>query len=60
MALQRKDRIKLSTPMGEREVQLWVGDITQLPLEDQVDIIFTSAFYGRLLASIVICKEIYV
>ncbi|KAK3763175.1 hypothetical protein RRG08_035857 [Elysia crispata] len=46
MALQRKDRIKLSTPMGEREVQLWVGDITQLPLEDQVDMIFTSAFYG--------------
>ncbi|RUS78149.1 hypothetical protein EGW08_014097, partial [Elysia chlorotica] len=46
MALQRKDRIKLSTPMGEREVQLWVGDITQLPPEDQVDIVFTSAFFG--------------
>ncbi|GFS26505.1 collagen alpha-6(VI) chain [Elysia marginata] len=46
MALLKKDTIKLSTPMGEREVQLWIGDITMLPIEDQVDMVFTSAFYG--------------
>ncbi|GFN81164.1 collagen alpha-6(vi) chain [Plakobranchus ocellatus] len=46
MALLKKDRIVLTTPFGEREVQLWVGDITKLSVEDQVDMVFTSAFFG--------------
>ena len=38
------DRIYVLTPEGEREIQLCVGDITQLPVEEKVDIILISAF----------------
>ena len=44
MGLDVHDRIYVLTPEGEREIQLCVGDITHLPVEEKVDIILVSSF----------------
>ncbi|XP_059171978.1 uncharacterized protein LOC131953016 [Physella acuta] len=44
MALTEKDKIVLSTPFGTREIQVLIGDITKLSVEEKVDLVFTSAF----------------
>ncbi|XP_012942474.1 uncharacterized protein LOC101852264 [Aplysia californica] len=41
-----EDEIILSTRLGSSSVQLYLGDITDLSIENKVDIIFTSAFPG--------------
>lgn len=46
MGLVLKEKICLRTPQGVSEVQFLFGDITQLPLAEKVDYIFTSAFPG--------------
>ncbi|KAK7480324.1 hypothetical protein BaRGS_00028371 [Batillaria attramentaria] len=46
MGLVLKEKILLKTPQGMSEIQLLFGDITQLPIEEKVDYIFTSAFPG--------------
>ncbi|CAG5131449.1 unnamed protein product, partial [Candidula unifasciata] len=46
MGLLLKDKLELSTPLGSHEIQLLIGDITKLPQEEKVDMIFISAFYG--------------
>ncbi|BFZ05756.1 hypothetical protein BsWGS_08795 [Bradybaena similaris] len=51
MGLLLKDKIELLTPLGSQEIQLLIGDITKLPLEEKVDFIFISAFYGSYIAS---------
>lgn len=38
----------IATADGDREIQLCVGDITQLPPSDKVDVIFISAFPSKL------------
>nr|KAG5685787.1 hypothetical protein BaRGS_019850 [Batillaria attramentaria] len=47
MGLVLKEKILLKTPQGMSEIQLLFGDITQLPIEEKVDYIFTSAFPGQ-------------
>ena len=47
MGLVMKEKICLMTPVGVSEVQLFFGDITQLPVKEKVDIIFVSAFPGE-------------
>ncbi|KAL8619588.1 hypothetical protein ACOMHN_019644 [Nucella lapillus] len=46
MGLVMKSKIHLDTQLGQSEIQLLFGDITQLPKEDKVDFIFVSAFPG--------------
>lgn len=41
------DSIKVLTQTGECEIQLCLGDITKLELEDKVDVIMVSAFSGE-------------
>ncbi|XP_064629100.1 uncharacterized protein LOC135488421 isoform X2 [Lineus longissimus] len=41
-----KSTIEVPTPNGHYKIQLLVGDITALPLQDKVDIIMVSAFPG--------------
>ena len=47
--LKVESRIYVLTSNGEREIQLCVGDITALPLEDKVDVILISAFPSKCL-----------
>lgn len=54
MGLLLKDKIELSTPLGSQEIQLLIGDITKLPLEEKVDFIFISAFYGNIFFILII------
>ncbi|XP_041353478.1 uncharacterized protein LOC121371556 isoform X2 [Gigantopelta aegis] len=46
MALKKVDSITVSTRFGNSQIELLMGDITKLALEDQVDIVMTSAFRG--------------
>ncbi|XP_076463846.1 uncharacterized protein LOC143295997 [Babylonia areolata] len=46
MGLVLKDKIRLHTQLGQSEVQLLFGDITQLTQQEKVDFIFVSAFPG--------------
>lgn len=47
MGLKVHNRIFVLTHEGEREIQLCVGDITHLPVEEKVDIIIVSSFPGE-------------
>ncbi|XP_046569824.1 uncharacterized protein LOC124278124 [Haliotis rubra] len=46
MVLHKEDSIQLKTALGTSEIQLLIGDITQLQQDEAVDIIFVSAFQG--------------
>ena len=46
MALQTASRMYVMTSSGEKEIQLCVGDITALPVEEKVDVIMVSSFPG--------------
>ena len=47
MALKLVNSITITTQFGKSRIELLKGDITDLPLEDKVDIVMTSAFRGR-------------
>ena len=47
MSLKVQSRMYVLTSNGEREIQLCVGDITALPVEDKVDVILISAFPSK-------------
>ena len=49
MSLSVADRLYVVTSHGESEIQLCVGDITALPLEDKVDVVMISAFPSEFL-----------
>ena len=49
--LKVESRIYVLTSNGEKEIQLCVGDITALPLEDKVDVIVISAFPSKCLVN---------
>ena len=42
-----QDSITVDTSFGSHVVELCYGDITQLPVEEKMDIIMVSAFIGR-------------
>lgn len=44
MSLRKLDSLLLSTTQGPCEIQLHLGDITKLSVEDKVDLILVSAF----------------
>ncbi|XP_046575598.1 uncharacterized protein LOC124283650 [Haliotis rubra] len=46
MVLHKEDSIQLKTALGTSEIQLLIGDITQLQQDEASDIIFVSAFQG--------------
>jgi hypothetical protein len=46
MNLIKQDSIPLWTRNGECEIHLLYGDITQLAMDDKVDLIMVSAFPG--------------
>lgn len=48
MDLVIHSKMYIATADGDREIQLCVGDITQLPPTDKVDVIFISAFPSKL------------
>ena len=41
------DRIKVTTDIGDCQIQLCIGNIIKLPREDKVDVLVISAFPGR-------------
>ena len=47
MSLIVENRIYVPTYNGEKEIQLCLGDITMLPVEDKVDVILVSALPGE-------------
>lgn len=55
MSLITESRLYVWTPGGEREIQLCVGDITALPVEDKVDIVMVSAFPSKSTLNICSC-----
>ena len=56
MPLILEETISVSTRLGTSLVQLYLGDITDLDMEDKVDIVFTSAFPGMELNFITFLK----
>ena len=47
MALVTHSTLQVETRDGLREIQLLFGDITCLPVQEQVDVIIVSAFAGE-------------
>ena len=47
MPLILEETISVATRLGTSLVQLYLGDITHLDMDNKVDIIFTSAFPGK-------------
>ena len=46
-SIRVQDSVTVDTSFGSHVVELCYGDITQLPVEEKVDIIMVSAFLGR-------------
>ncbi|XP_067680129.1 uncharacterized protein [Haliotis asinina] len=47
MVLHKEDSIQLKTALGTSEIQLLIGDITQLQQDEAVDIVMVSASQGN-------------
>lgn len=47
MSLRKVDSLHLSTTHGPCEIQLMVGDITELSLDEKVDLLIVSAFPSK-------------
>lgn len=47
MSLRKIDSLHLSTTQGPCEIQLMVGDITELSLDEKVDLLIVSAFPSK-------------
>ncbi|XP_046575713.1 uncharacterized protein LOC124283733 [Haliotis rubra] len=50
MVLHKEDSIQLKTALGTSEIQLLIGDITQLQQNEAVDIVMVSAAQGSYLS----------
>ena len=46
-ALIVHDTLSLTTDNGVSKIQLCIGDITELPKKDEVDVLVVSAFPGK-------------
>ena len=46
MKLDLHKTIEVSTNRGKKYIELYVGDVTELPVHEKVDIVFVSAFPG--------------
>ena len=55
MALVIDSRVYVPTPNGDREIQLCIGDITALPIEDKADVLCISCFPGNHFCRLVLC-----
>ena len=56
MTLKKVDSLILSTTHGPCEIQLLLGDITKLSMQDKVDLLIVSAFPRELLLKIINSK----
>ena len=57
MSLKIHDRVYVSTHNGEREIQLCLGDITKLSIDEAVDVIIVSSYPGWCLSRFInICS----
>jgi hypothetical protein len=41
------DTIKVTSEIGESQIQICIGDIIKLPKEEKVDVLVVSAFPGK-------------